>query len=297
MSILCSAVAETSSERRGASEPSARHAPETTESGVDAPRRPGRIVLLAGPGEATNIVYHYLAERFADVVVVMERPVSRITLARRRARRLGWATVAGQVAFITVVMPVLRRSSRRRVRDILTGSGLEVGDIPSVRPVVSVNDRATPLLLRELAPAVVVINGTRIIADSTLSAVSCPFINIHAGITPRYRGVHGGYWALAEGRPDLAGTTVHLVDTGIDTGGVLARAYFDATPADSIATYPYRHLADGLPLLAEQVGRVLSGEVLQGEPAGHAPHGDESRLRWHPTMWGYVWTRLRRRVR
>ncbi len=267
-----------------------------TEPDADTPR-PGRIVLLAGPGPATNIVYHYLDERFPDVVVVTERPVSRITLARRRARRLGWTTVVGQVAFVTVVMPVLRRLSRRRIRTILTESGLDESDIPSVRPVVSVNDPQTPALLRELGPAVVVVNGTRIIADSTLSAVSCPVINIHAGITPRYRGVHGGYWALAEGRPDLAGTTVHLVDTGIDTGGVLARAYFEATPEDSIATYPYRHLADGLPLLVEQVGRVVNGEVVHGETGADALLGGESRLRWHPTVWGYLWTRLRRHVR
>jgi Formyl transferase len=261
------------------------------------PSATGRIVLLAGPGVPTNIVYHYLAERFPDVVVVMEQPVSRVTLARRRARRLGWVTVLGQIAFITVGLPVLRRLSRARVAAIMTGAGLDGSDIPDVRAVGSVNGPETPALLRELGPTVVVINGTRIIADSTLSAVSRPFINIHAGITPRYRGVHGGYWALAEGRPDLAGTTVHIVDTGIDTGGVLARAYFRPEPTDSIATYPYRHLADGLPLLAEQVGRVLKGEpVATLAPDSVADEG-ESQLRWHPTAWGYIWTRLRRHVR
>ena len=270
---------------------------ESTEPGAGAPGRDRRVVLLAGPGASTNVVYHYLAERFPDVVLVLEQPVSRVTLARRRARRLGWATVAGQVAFITVVLPVLRRSARRRVRAILTEAGLEAADVPSVRPVVSVNDPETRALLRELQPDVVVINGTRIIGASTLSAVPCPFLNIHAGITPRYRGVHGGYWALAEGRPDLAGTTVHLVDTGIDTGGVLAQAYFAATTRDSIATYPYRQLADGLPLLVEQVDRVLSGEEIRGGTPGLAAPDGASQLRWHPTVWGYVWTRWRRRVR
>jgi hypothetical protein len=245
----------------------------------------------------TNIVYHYLAERFPDVVVVMERPVSRATLARRRARRLGWVTVLGQIAFITIVLPVLRRAARFRVAEILRESGLDGSDIPDVRLVTSVNGPETPALLAELGPRVVVINGTRIIADSTLSAVPCPFMNIHAGITPRYRGVHGGYWALAEGRPDLAGTTVHIVDTGIDTGGILAQAYFTPERTDSIATYPYRQLADGLPLLVEQVSRVLAGEAVPAE--GHRPTANDggSQLRWHPTVWGYLWTRVRRHVR
>jgi folate-dependent phosphoribosylglycinamide formyltransferase PurN len=153
------------------------------------------------------------------------------------------------------------------------------------------------VLLRGLGPAVVVVNGTRIISDAILREVPCPFVNIHAGITPGYRGVHGGYWALAEGRPEMAGTTVHLVDAGIDTGRVLAQAYFTPTRSDSIATYPYLHLADGLPLLVEQVERILAGDTLPDVGPAHGGHDVESRLRWHPTLWGYIWTRIRLRVR
>ncbi len=53
---------------------------------------------------------------------------------------------------------------------------------------------------------------------------------MHAGITLRYRGVHGGYWALAEQHPEWVGTTVHLVDPGIDTGGILAQSTFERVP-------------------------------------------------------------------
>jgi folate-dependent phosphoribosylglycinamide formyltransferase PurN len=257
----------------------------------------GPVVVLAGPGEPTSIVANYLAARFPEVVVIVEEPVPRLTLARRRARRLGWPRVLGQVAFVTVALPLLRRSARARVADILTRSNLDPTPLAEVRPVVSVNDPATGALLQRLAPAVVVVQGTRIISDATLTSVPGPFINIHAGITPRYRGVHGGYWALAEGRPDLAGTTVHLVDAGIDTGGVLARAYFTPDSADTIATYPYRHLADGLPLLADQVGRVLAGEGVTFAGEGPDPDGAASQLRWHPTLWSYLWTRLTRHVR
>jgi folate-dependent phosphoribosylglycinamide formyltransferase PurN len=260
------------------------------------PGQAGRIVLLAGPGEPTAIVFHYLAARFDDVVLVEEESVPRPTLAKRRARRLGWPTVVGQVAFVTVALPVLRWRSRRRAAALLARSDLRTDPVTPAHRVTSVNAPETIELLASLEPAVVVINGTRIIADAVLRSLTVPVLNIHAGITPRYRGVHGGYWALAEGRPDLAGTTVHLVDAGIDTGGVLDRAYFGPEPGDNFATYPYRHLADGLPLLAEQVGRVLGGGTLV--EAGPGPDGaEESQLRWHPTLWGYLWRRLRRGVR
>ena len=72
----------------------------------------------------------------------------------------------------------------------------------------------TVALLTSLRPVVVVVNGTRIIAARVLESAGCPVVNLHAGITPRYRGVHGGYWALAERHPEWVGTTVHLVDPG-----------------------------------------------------------------------------------
>jgi folate-dependent phosphoribosylglycinamide formyltransferase PurN len=132
----------------------------------------------------------------------------------------------------------------------------------------------------------VVVNGTRIISSRVLDSISCPIINTHAGLTPRYRGVHGGYWALAEGRPEEVGTTVHLVDSGIDTGRVLARACFDTSPADSIVTYPYLHLAAGLPLLIDSVRTVLGGQQLA--PIDDNPRSVDSRLFTHPTLWGYL---------
>jgi methionyl-tRNA formyltransferase len=129
-----------------------------------------------------------------------------------------------------------------------------------------------------------------VIAADVLEAITCPIINIHAGINPAYRGAHGGYWARADGRPDQVGTTVHLVDRGIDTGGVLGRASFAVTDDDSIATYPYLHLAAGLPVLGEQVDRALAGETLV--PLADPEGAGASRLRLHPTLVEY----LRRRV-
>jgi methionyl-tRNA formyltransferase len=161
--------------------------------------------------------------------------------------------------------------------------------------VESVNSPETIDLLARLQPGVVVVNGTRIISSRVLESINCPVINTHAGLTPRYRGVHGGYWALAEGHPEEVGTTVHLVDNGIDTGRVLARARFDTSPSDSIITYPYLHLAAGLPLLIDSVGTALRGQDLA--PIDDESPSVESRLFTHPTLWRYLRLRATRGVR
>jgi folate-dependent phosphoribosylglycinamide formyltransferase PurN len=96
--------------------------------------------------------------------------------------------------------------------------------------------------------------------------------------------VHGGYWALAEHHPEWVGTTVHVVDPGIDTGGILGQVTFTVTNDDSIGTYADLHLVHGLPLLAAQVEKVLEGGALEPGEASVAPG---SYLRYHPTLWGY----------
>lgn len=255
---------------------------------------PGRVVLLASEGPSSRMVFNALRARFPDVHAVVEAPVPRSVLVRRRLKKLGVVTVAGQLAFMGLAQPWLRRRGDRRIRQILAEHGLDDAPFPdSVTRVPSVNGEEARAALRALDPAVVVVNGTRIIGRETLAAVGCPVLNTHAGITPLFRGVHGGYWALADGRPDLAGTTVHFVDEGIDTGRIVDQAPIAITPADSVATYPYLHTAAGIGILLPAVERALAGTL---EPRTHDA-GLPSRLRTHPTLWGYLARRVLRGVR
>jgi hypothetical protein len=270
-------------------------ATEDVEFGVHGRAR-GPVVLLASPGPTTNIVHRTLTATFGVVPVILEEPVSRRALTARRIRRLGYLEVFGQTLFVLAVPRILKIRGRKRIDTIIAEHGLDASPLggPTIC-VPSVNGQAARRALTDLKPAVVVVNGTRIISRETLDSVPVPFINMHAGITPGYRGVHGGYWALVEGRRDLVGTTVHLVDTGIDTGVILGQATFPISREDSFVTYPYLHVAAGLPLLVRTVEEVVSDQP----PRRQAPKETacESRLRYHPTLWGYVARRLTRSVR
>lgn len=254
------------------------------------------LLLLASPCSSTNVVFHALAGAFGEFPVVMEPPQSRWTLVKRRAKRLGIPTVIGQLLFSVLVVPVVGRRGRTRIAAIAAEHGLDLSSIGRpVQSVPSVNSDEARALLRRLDPSVVVVNGTRIISEETLGCVDATFVNVHMGITPQYRGVHGGYWALAEGRPELVGTTVHVINRGIDTGPILGQATFPVTPADSFATYPYLHLHAGLPLLVTAVRSLLAGE--EPKPLPPMSGAGPSTLRSHPTLWGYAGARLRRAVR
>ncbi|WP_046243190.1 formyl transferase [Hymenobacter terrenus] len=243
-----------------------------------------KIVMLAGPGESTDILFHALDAEFGVHRIIVETPVSQKQLLKRRAEKLGWRTVLGQIAFKLLVAGPLGRAAQPRLQALKQTYRLNDQPLPSDRTirVASVNDPECIATLQTLTPDVVVVNGTRIIAKRVLTSVPCPFINTHAGITPLYRGVHGGYWALANNDAAHCGVSVHLVDAGIDTGGIIAQALIHPSPEDTFATYPLLQLIAGLPLLKDAVRAALTASI-QLRPA---PEGI-SRLWSHPTLAEY----------
>ncbi|TAN42065.1 MAG: hypothetical protein EPN22_13500 [Nitrospirae bacterium] len=69
--------------------------------------------------------------------------------------------------------------------------------------------------------------GGGLLRDKTYGAARICSLNIHSGITPRYRGTNPNVWAIYEGNLSCVGVTVHKIDAGIDTGEVLFQKKID----------------------------------------------------------------------
>ena len=253
-----------------------------------------KIVLLGREDSQTAIVYNSLSSEFQLAGVVVEKAESRLKFMKRRAKKMGLGKALSQIAFRLVVVPWLRATSRRRVDEILRQSGLDTSPLPVGRltKVESVNYDQTINVLQTLQPSVVVVSGTRIIAARVLQCVPAVFINIHAGITPMYRGVHGGYWALVENNVEACGVTVHEVDTGVDTGWILGQTRITPNGSDNFVTYGFLQIAAGLPLLKKAIRDACEGQL---RPL--SVPGGESRLWTHPTLGEYVYHRVKRGVK
>ncbi|MEO8590919.1 MAG: formyl transferase [Flavobacteriales bacterium] len=251
-----------------------------------------RVVLLGRENASTALLYHALTREF-DTRVVLEQGPSTWSLLRSRMRRLGVVKVFGQMLFQLLVATPMGALSKARRRDILSASGASTEPIPDnvITRVPTVNGATCWEALGSLEPAVVAINGTRILSAKTIAAIGRPILNTHVGMTPRYRGVHGAYWALVNNDREHCGVTVHVVDEGIDTGGVLYQATIEPTAHDNFTTYPLLQMVTGAPLLVRAVGDAMRGELkLVPGPSGDA--------RWyHPTLWQYVRNRLGKGVK
>lgn len=241
------------------------------------------IVVLCAGGPLAWIMINALQQQFGSVVVLEEQPESKAQFIRRRARMLGWASVLGQIAF-GIVMKLMHRTSAVRKAEIVRAYGLDPQPSSAVPhyAIESVNSDLCRSTLQRVKPAIVVVIGTRILREETLQCIDAPFINYHAGINPKYRGMNGGYWALAEDDRAHAGVTVHLVDEGVDTGGILYTATFEPTPRDNFVTYFYLQAAVGVPIAIRAVADALHKRL--------APQSSSlpSKQWFHPTLWRYV---------
>jgi methionyl-tRNA formyltransferase len=249
-----------------------------------------KIILVCTDCDNTRILYHGIKDEIPISGIITEQLVSRKLLIKRRLKKLGWFKVAGQLMFQAGIVPVMRRLSKGKVKAILAERKLSIEPLPAdkVTNVSSVNDPAFIIAVQQLNPDLIIVNGTRVISAKTLDHIKCPIINVHVGITPLYRGVHGAYWALAGNDAAHCGVTVHAIDKGIDTGGILAQDTITVNKNDNFITYPYLQFEKAIQLIKKVVPLVLSGNA----PFLPAPQG-KSTLWYHPTIWQYIRNRFK----
>ena len=63
--------------------------------------------------------------------------------------------------------------------------------------------------------------GPGILKGDVLECCPGRIINAHQGLSPYRRGSGTNFWPFVEGRLELVGATLHWIDAGIDTGGII----------------------------------------------------------------------------
>ena len=252
-----------------------------------------RIIFLAQSGTSSNIIFNALNKRFGIYKCIIEEKESAKIFLRRRIKKLGIFHVLSQIAFRLVIITPLQIISKKRINQIIKANKLDVSNIPEITKanVNSINSVDTIKLLQQLKPDLIIVNGTRIISKKVLNSVNCKFINTHSGITPKYRGVHGMYWALANNDLANSGVTVHFVDEGIDTGNIIGQSVVLPSPNDNFTTYPLLQLSSGITLLEQAIENYFINAIQLKIAAS------ESRLWYHPTIWEYLYNRITKKIK
>lgn len=238
-----------------------------------------RVLVLGRNSLSSKLLVKELMRAGYHVLWYAEKRDDRYSLIKRRVAKYGLFGVLSQL-FFQGFQRLLYRASYARVKQIAENFD-ELNAIQPIATISNVNDQG---FLNALCGSfdIVVLSGTRILSSSTLAFFKgISIINIHAGITPKYRGVHGGYWALASRDSGNFGSTIHYVDSGIDTGEVIQYVRMQPDKNDNFCTYPLLQQKASVQVLAKILPRIIRHEI------SGCCMLSESRIWTHPTIFQY----------
>jgi phosphoribosylaminoimidazolecarboxamide formyltransferase/IMP cyclohydrolase len=180
----------------------ASSADPSAASSTPGPRPPARLVVLAS-GSGT------LLQALLDAAADAAYPAEVVAVAADRDA------------------PAVERGMRAGVPTAVVR--------PAEHPDRDAWNRALLAAVRAHEPDLVVCAGfMRILGPDFLGGIGCPIVNTHPALLPSFPGAHAVRDALAHG-VKITGTTVHLVDAGVDTGPILAQEAVPVRPGDTEA--------------------------------------------------------------
>ena len=199
--------------------------------------QPSGLIALVGDAPHAWTMVNALRRRFGDFPVIVERGEPASAFWARRKKKLG----AGAVYSMKAAQLAAKVDQAAVARAALGAAGGAAMRRRSKATCASTSTTSTPRTpsrqIRALAPKAVFVASTGMLRRPLLEACACPVVNYHSGVNPAYRGINGGYFALANGEPEHFGVTLHLVDLGVDTGPILATNRIPVAANDNMQTY------------------------------------------------------------
>lgn len=254
------------------------------------PAGPTNLLALVGDAPHAWTMVNALRNRLGDFPVIVERGEPSAVFWGRRRKKLGASAVYSMKA-AALAAKVTKPLSRARLAELQAECDAQPAPANLRIDVDDLNDAAVLARIRALKPAAVFVASTGLLRRPLLEACGCPVVNYHSGVNPAYRGINGGYFALANGEPELFGVTLHLVDLGVDTGPILATNRIPVAANDNMQTYMTLMAAKSQDLVVETMAKVLDGDVTPLPPSPLP-----SNQYYAPTLGQYLSNGLRRGV-
>lgn len=96
------------------------------------------------------------------------------------------------------------------------------------------NSLNTADFIKGIKPDLVLVFGTGMIKEPLMSALPKDTINLHLGLSPRYRGAATLFWPFYFLEPNWAGTTFHYIVDTPDGGDIIHQVVPDLKETDKI---------------------------------------------------------------
>lgn len=148
-------------------------------------------------------------------------------------------------------------------------------------------DEVEKHIMAQKVDLVIVASLPWILPEKIIKYPPLGIINIHAAKLPAYRGYHPINWALIKDEKEV-GVTVHYVDSGMDSGEILAQASLTVTNSDDVITIRKKLTSTGAELLLavlqeiKRSNKKLKGIKQNDSEASYAPKRkpEDGQINW-----------------
>ncbi len=202
-----------------------------------------RVLIIVSPDASDQFFANRLAQRLNVVGVVVESqqsPRDRTPRWKKALRLLVRPRELYERATDLIARQWRRRFARHARPEYAPDFG-ELGErlhVPEKLPVLRtsgrnrINEPEYVDWIRERRPDVIAVCGASILREGILSVPPRGVLNLHGGLSQRYRGLFTTDWAIYNREPEWVGCTVHYVAPGIDDGDIVYQGRPELTSDD-----------------------------------------------------------------
>lgn len=120
-------------------------------------------------------------------------------------------------------------------------------------------------LLAELNPRFIAVHSTSLIGARLIQRFPRRLINLHAGLSPYYRGSGTNVFPFLNRELQYVGMTIHFIDEGIDSGDIIHQGRPVFEQGDNTHMVGCKNVILGTKLMIEVLDALLSGVEVKGQ--------------------------------
>lgn len=228
-----------------------------------------RIVALVSSDPSDLYFANQLAKNLGTVGIVVEHQVSSVGMLKKLTKMLRLLIHPLQL-FESLKQRRIEKGMQRKAHEVnILGFGDDGYELrhSSDCTVVhahgrnSVNFPETVEALRKMKPDIIAVCGTSILKEAILSIPLYGVLNLHGGLSQKYRGLWTTHWAVVNEEPEFIGATVHYISTGIDDGDIVFQGRPQIDGTENPESLYVKVVKLGIEMMIAAIEEILAGRV------------------------------------
>ena len=102
--------------------------------------------------------------------------------------------------------------------------------------------------------------GSSIIRQPLIGAFQNRIVNMHLGLSPYYRGSGTNFWPFFDSKLEYVGTTIHLIEAGVDSGPIIHQCRPTIEEFDSPHTIGCKAILMGTELMIKSIEDIANSK-------------------------------------